>query len=300
MKIAIYHKSVPNNNKNLEKPAILSNFSQGAKACGDEVIDVDSYDFVPSDVGIIQGWIHNDTDRSHLKLRQQVIQNTKYTLAVDSNLFLYKNKQNPGNYLRYSFNGVFPNTGIYCDNQIDPTRWNQIRQDLNLSLKDYRKNGNHILLCLQRNGGWSMGASDVVSWAKQTIAELRKHTDRPIMVRPHPGDKSSTKYLAGLRWNVSNSVARSLEQDLKNCWAVVNYNSSPTVGSAIEGFPIFVTDPDRSQCREIANMDLSRIETPDMPDRLPWVQRISMFHWNFEDLRTGRCWNHMRQYVSLR
>lgn len=299
MKIAIYHKSVPANNKNLEKPAILENFSAGAKACGDQVIDVTNTQHVKSDVGVIQGWTHGETIKGHLKLRQEVIRLTPYTVAADSNLFLYKNKTNPGNYLRYSFNGIFPTTGIYCDNKVDPARWTKISQDLNLQLKDYRKNGRHILLCLQRNGGWSMSGLDVVDWATKTISELRKYTDRPVVVRAHPGDKGSLKYLAGSKWTVSND-GRSLEHDLQNCWAVVNYNSSPAVGAAIEGYPIFVTDPVRSQCQEIANTDLSKIETPTLPDRLPWAQRISMFHWNFDDLRSGRCWSHMRQYVSVR
>jgi hypothetical protein len=299
MKIAVYHQSVPPNNKNLEKPAILNNFSAGAKSCGDTVIDVGEQKLVPADVGVIQGWTHGIATKGHLQLRHSVIQNTRYTVSADSNLFLYKDKTNPGNYLRYSFNGIFPTTGIYCDDRVDPDRWNQISRDLGLTLKDYRSNGSHILLCLQRNGGWSMSGLDVVAWATQTISEIRKYTDRPIVVRAHPGDKGSTKYLANKKWAVSNN-GRSLEQDLKNCWAVVNYNSSPAVGAAIEGYPVFVTDPDRSQCREIANVDLSKIESPALPDRLPWLQRISMFHWNFEDLRSGRAWRHMRQYVSLR
>jgi len=49
---------------------------------------------------------------------------------VDSNLFLYANTTNPLHYLRYSFNGVFPTTGIYCDTTIDPCRWQKISQNL--------------------------------------------------------------------------------------------------------------------------------------------------------------------------
>ena len=89
----------------------------------------------------------------------------------------------------------------------------------------------------------------------------------------------------------------TLERDLKNCWAVVNHNSSPTVGAAIEGYPIFVTDPLRSQCKDIANLDLSMIENPNLPDRQQWIERISMFHWKFDEIISGECWNHMRKYV---
>ena len=78
---------------------------------------------------------------------------------------------------------------------------------------------------------------------------------------------------------------------------MVNHNSSPTVGAAIEGYPIFVTDPAHSQCAEIANLDLSQIENPNLPDRQKWVERLAMFHWNFEEIANGECWHHMKKYV---
>jgi hypothetical protein len=58
-----------------------------------------------------------------------------------------------------------------------------------------------------------------------------------------------------------------------------------------------VTDPARSQCKEIANTDLSQIETPQLLDRQQWVERLSMFHWNFSELRSGECWRHMREFI---
>jgi hypothetical protein len=88
-----------------------------------------------------------------------------------------------------------------------------------------------------------------------------------------------------------------LLDDLKNCWAVVNHNSSPAVAAAIEGYPIFVTDISKSQCAEIANTDLTQIESPILPNRQQWVERISMFHWKFTELQNGSCWNHMRKFI---
>lgn len=143
-----------------------------------------------------------------------------------------------------------------------------------------------------------MGNYDVIAWAHNTITELRKHSNRPIVIRAHPGDKAARVYvnsITGPGVTISRNV--DLADDLKNCWAVVNHNSSPAVGAAIEGYPIFVTDTTRSQCREIANTDLSKIETPTLFDRQPWVERISMFHWNFDELKSGECWQHMRRYI---
>lgn len=307
--IAVYHGSVPNK-KSQEKIDLLLNFSQGAKSCGEMVYDYNDHYYRPSDVAVIQGWVAPGTPTSkHLILRNTVIQQQlkikKYVVGVDSNLFLYANTANPKHYLRYSFNGIFPNTGIYCDTEVDPGRWKKISKDFNIGLKDYRKSGDHILLCLQRNGGWSMDGFDVQDWANDVIDAIKKHTDRTIIIRPHPGDKDSMNYLnprmprCKIKFSkrVMLSYNSNLVDDLKNCWAAINYNSSPVVGAAIEGVPIFVTDTARSQCAEIANTDLTQIENPMLPDRQPWVERLSMFHWNFDELKSGECWQHMKKFI---
>ena len=299
--IAVYHQSIPNK-KNLEKIQMLQFFATGAKQCGDTINNVLNHQPVVADVAVIQGWIANDLSRPHLKLRndvinQQLAQN-KYVITADSNLFLYADPTNAHHYLRYSFNGVFPNTGIYCDTAINTERWNKIQQDLKISIKDYRTAGNHILICLQRNGGWSMGTQSVVEWTTAVVKNLRQYTDRPIVVRAHPGDKQSRIYLKQLQTlPVTISANKLLQDDLKGCWAVVNHNSSPVVAAAIEGYPVFVTDPERSQCRDIANTDFSLIESPHLLERSQWVQRLAMSHWKFTEVNSGEAWAHMRQYL---
>ena len=306
-----YFSGIPPNNTNKEKPLILANFCQGVIASGDTAISHKGMEAIPCDVALIQGFVHeHGKDAPHLKLRKAALdlqkKNNNRSLIVDSNLFLYANKENPLHYLRYSFDGVFPTTGFYFDTDIDPSRWLKISKNLNLNLKDYRSQGNHILICLQRNGGWSMAGLDVQDWAIQTINTLRQHTDRPIVIRAHPGDKNSREYLdpkspkCKIKFSkaVRLSTNTNLVDDLFNCWAAVNYNSSPVVGAAIEGVPIFVVDPAKSQCAEIANLDLTQIENPTLHDRQRWVERLSMFHWNFDELKSGECWQHMRKFIK--
>lgn len=307
--LAVYHKSVPNK-KNQEKVDILRFFAQGARAMSDTVVDIDQYTIQPCDVAVIQGWVAPGQPATpHGDLRSRVIKSQlksgRHVIGVDSNLFLYADPANTHHYLRYSFDGVSLSTGIYCDSHIDPARWQSISQDLGLSLKDYRKDGAHILLCVQRNRGWSMGKMDNQEWVLNTIAQIRKHSDRPIVVRLHPGDKETKRIvkaggpLCRLKFDYSVVLSHSdnLVDDLRNCWAVVNHNSSPVVGGAIEGYPVFVTDPANSQCREIANTDFSTIENPQLPDRQSWVERLSMSHWKFDELKSGECWAHMRQFI---
>ena len=92
-------------------------------------------------------------------------------------------------------NDVFPTTGNYFTDNIDPKRWQKIKSDLNIQVKPRVTSGKHILICLQRNGGWSMGGLMPMQWLNNTITKLQRHTDRKIIVRAHPGDKRAKEYL---------------------------------------------------------------------------------------------------------
>lgn len=306
MKVVSYLSGIPPKNSNLEKPAILTNFIQGVRRTGDVGELNKTMNLIPCDVAVIQGFTHENGKRlPHLELRNRVIEYQKRsnnrTLIADSNLFLYATSSNtPHHYLRYSFDGVFKNTGFYFDTEVDSRRWKSISYDLNLTLKDYRTKGDYILICLQRNGGWSMRGLDVMTWLNSVINEIKKYTDRPIVVRGHPGDKKVSQYLKLNAPNVTISdLRRPIQDDLKNAWATVTYNSSPGVASLIEGVPVFALDPDPnySQYSEVANHNLKRLEDPKMFDRQDWIERISMSHWSFAELQSGEAWNFMKNYV---
>lgn len=303
-----YSDCVPPRNKNLQKAQILPTVIEGVRRAGDHGELISGLGIRDCDVAVLQGWVHEGSAHSrHLNLRRAVIEHqqriSRRTLVADSNLFLYVNPANPHNYLRYSFDGVFPNTGNYFADHVDPMRWAQIAQDHAITVKPWRTKGRHILVCGQRDGGWSMGSIKVVDWLAQIIVRIRQYSDRPIVIRPHPGDKNAHRYIgefnqAGVLSGVTiSNTGHSLIHDLDRCWAVVNHNSSPAVGAIIEGIPVFLTDPERSQCREVANCDFSRIENPDMPDRQAWLEKIAMSHWSFQDWETGRAWAHIQKFV---
>ena len=300
-----YYAGIPPNNRNPEKPQILDNFCQGVRASGDTAIQHQGMNAVSCDIALIQGFVHeHGKSAPHLKLRQDAVDLQKLTnrrsLIVDSNLFLYADSNNTKTYLRYSFDGVFPTTGFYFDRDIDPARWSKISQDLNISLKPWRTQGNHILICLQRHGGWSMGGLSVQTWLDQTIAQIRQHSrKRPILVRTHPGDKKIKSILKINHKNVQLSTNERLIDDLRHAWATVVYNSSPSVASLIEGVPAFITDPvpQHSQTYGVANTDLSSLENPSMLDRQSWIERVAMCHWNFDELRSGEAWQFFKKYI---
>jgi len=300
-----YYGGIPPNNSNPEKPMILDNFIKGVRAYGDNGIAHQGMNPLVCDVALIQGFVHEDGKKlPHLLLRQNAIdmqkRNGKHSLIVDSNLFLYADPGNTKRYLRYSFDGVFPTTGFYFDREMDPVRWQKISANLGISLKPWRTDGEHILICLQRNGGWSMRGLSAQTWLDQTIHNIRQYSKkRHIVVRTHPGDKKIRRILQVHHKNVSVSNRERLVDDLRNAWATVVYNSSPSVASVIEGIPAFLTDPfpEHSQSHGVANLDLSNIENPTLPDRQTWIEKLSMCHWNFEELKSGEAWQFFRRHI---
>lgn len=302
--VVSYLRGIPPGNKNIEKPASLTNFINGVNACGDRGILSNEMRLQNADVAIIQGYVHEEGKSApHLTFRKQILEHqtnqNKRTIIVDSNLFLYRDPGNSKGYLRYSYDGIFPNTGEYCYDNPNPNRWEKIKSDLNMDLKPWRKNGNHILICLQRNGGWSMKGLDVVDFFNSIVQQIRSYTDRTIVVRTHPGDKKSVNYvkkLTGKNIKISNST--SLINDLENAWATVVYNSSPAVASIIEGVPAFVIDPTYSQAAEVSNHNILKIENPELPERLHWIQKMAQCHWTQSELASGEAWHHMRNWAQ--
>ncbi len=307
--IKSYLSSLPAHINGTEKINALTYFAEGAAKCGDSGTTTVSHNYEQCDVGAIIGNAFDSnpskTKLAHYKVRKMVMDTQsnlgKYWLSIDSNVFIYKDKLNPHRYLRYSFNGVFPATGIYCNDNPGEENWNNIKRDYNMDLKPWRTAGNHILITLQRPLGWSMRGYNLMQWLEETFTKIRKYSDRPIVIRWHPGDwKSFPNYAEILKkYNATVSPQeRHITEDLVNCWALVCHNSTPSAVAPIEGIPAFITDdPSYSQGGDVANTDFSLLENPILADREQWIKKLAQCHWSFNDVRSGRCWSHMRNYV---
>lgn len=312
--VAGYMKVIPPGNKKPQKPLIIKNFIDGVNACGDKGVISNSWTIVPADVAVLQGFVHQEPQKHrHLMLRKTVFdtqqKRNKRTMIVDSSLFLYADPTQSKNYLRYGYDGIFPNTAEYCWDNPDPLRWEIIKKDLGIDLKPWRLGGGkYILVCCQRDGGWSMGGLKVNVWLQHVIDQIRKFSKREIRVRFHPGDKSSTQWAALVRqWinsgqskyqNIVISGARNLIDEFPLAHAVVGHNSSPTVASVIEGIPTLVTDPDQAQIKGVNQLKWEDLDSPIAYDRELWIRRIAQTHWTLDEVKAGLAWKHLRKYVK--
>ena len=305
MKVAVYLSGLPKRTKNEFKKMILRSWCEGVEKCGDQVVAVEDNRIVSCDVAVIQGYVHEHGKQApHLQIRRNAIVHQKsigkHALILDSNLYQFLDIKDINKYLRYSIGGIFPNDSWYFQQNLDLSRWNKIKAEYRFEERKYsKKEDGPILICLQRNGGWSMGGVPTQQWITRTIAHIRRVTTRPIIVRGHPGDKTTLSELNVKQFSYVKKQSPeelALRKQLARSWCTVTYNSSPGVASLLYGTPVFVTDPipERSQCFPICNIDLDLIESPKVYDRKDWYHKLAQFHWSTVEVKRGHAWRFIR------
>jgi hypothetical protein len=295
--VAVYLSSLPRIADRNRKVQVLQAFAHGAKASGANTILQTTYQTVPARLAVILGWVGQTIAGPHIDLRRRVIVEQQQTgqklMSVDGSCFKFADVNSV--FLRYSLDGVYYNTNNYANQNSNSDKWELIKTQLNLELRPWRQTGQHILVCGQRDGGWAMKGIDMPAWTLQTVQQLRLHTDRPIIVRPHPKNPIDAQLFNKYK-NVKLSSNASLQQDLNNCWASVFFNSSSCVASVLAGIPVFAEDPD-CVAWAVSNNDLSHIEHPKMPLREQWLWDLSAAHWNDNESRSGDIYKKFRPFL---
>ena len=200
---------------------------------------------------------------------------------------------------------------FYKDNWRD--RWETIKKNKNITVKDYENNNGPILLvCNRGTEGYGGGGKPAYIWARETIEELIKHTEKNFIVRFHKAnmhDKnedvkklvewtSNDSKLNGGRVEIHNpnKTYPDLIESIRSSYAVVTYASSAAAPAIIEGRHLFVTSP---TCffYEDRSGELSDIEKPKQINRDNFFKRYSHSHWNLLDLRSGDFWGHVKDEI---
>jgi len=184
--------------------------------------------------------------------------------------------------------------GINRDAYFGPDSNNSDRHRLlGLSLKPWRTDGEYILLCGQHDKSlqWQ-GMPPMSNWFLDTYDEIRKHTQRPIIFRPHPRCRLP-EIERGLRHVYRqeprhvNGTYDSFDMGFNDIHCTISYSSNPGIHSIIEGVPAFVST--HSLAYDVANdIDfLQDIENPVMPDRTQWLNDYAHTEYTIEEISQG-------------
>ena len=282
----------------------IENFGKGIEKIGkDEVVYNKDQTYQSTDVAVIFGFKSSSVESEIHLHRQEVFDKHKNgkIFFMDSNAFkAYENVV----YHRYPMTSVYPNESVYLEDKTNINRWEQLKNDSKINLKDYRTKGDHILMLLNRGeSGFATKGMNAWDWAIQTIPEIQKHTDRKIVIRPHKMfiKSNDNQKINEVNKRFKNVEIRPYENEsifdvLKNTWATVIFSTTAGIPSLIEGVPLFVTS-ETSMLYEMSSGDLSQIENPKLNDRLPFLIKNSNRHWTQKEILEGTYWNTIRDYL---
>jgi hypothetical protein len=162
---------------------------------------------------------------------------------------------------------------------------------LNLKFRDWRKDGEFILICGQheRSEQWR-NMPRMSKWVMDTIEHVQTYTDRPIIFRPHP--RCPLPSIEHQYRNVYRQEPIKFENtyddydlSFKDVWATISWSSNPGIHSILAGVPAF-TGPD-SLAYDVANTDFALIEDPLMPDRQQWLNDYAWTEFSIKEISAG-------------
>jgi hypothetical protein len=166
----------------------------------------------------------------------------------------------------------------------------QRAQQLGIELRPWSTDGEHILICLQhiKSEQWKdMSALD--QYVIDTVKNIRQHTDRKIIVRPHPRcPLKNLPVLDNVGYEIPKQIANTYDDfnlNFTNAWAVVSHSSNPGVHAVLNGIPAFVSE--QSLAYDVANTDFSTINSPKTPNRQQWLNDYTHTEWTIEEIAQG-------------
>lgn len=156
---------------------------------------------------------------------------------------------------------------------------------LGVELKPWKEGGDYVLLCGQVPWDASVDFTDHVAWLYESVKQIRGHTKRHIVFRPHPLAK--LPQIDGCGYSLG-----PLRDALVHAWCCVTFNSNTGVDAALAGVPVFAFDKG-SMAWPVAASDLYDIETPIRADRQQWLSDLAYAQWTPAEMAAGLPWEHL-------
>lgn len=224
--------------------------------------------------------------------RRAVEESARRRIVIDGGcLRNFFNLRAADGYLTIGVNGI-KSAARYFNSESPPDRWNE----LGIPLMPWRTEGRHILLLGQTQFGYGTNHMriPVNEWIQQTARAIRDVTDRPIVLRPHPDEKTRPSVDVA---DYSVLDRGKLGAALDGAWCCVAKTTYAVVEAILRGIPVITDDP-MCVAYPVASHNLADIEAPATPDRTQWACELAYTQWNIDELRQGLPWRHLRPHLS--
>ena len=141
-------------------------------------------------------------------------------------------------------------------------------------------NGSKILICPPSQKVMELwGQPNPQQWVENVVAELKKHTDRPIEIRLKPTRTDRV---------TNNTIEEALADDV-HC--LITYNSIAATEALMNGKPAIALGPNAAQA--ICNTQLADVENlyiPDKDEMYAFVCHLSYCQFTQKEMQNGFAW----------
>lgn len=142
-------------------------------------------------------------------------------------------------------------------------RWVELKKKYSLKLGDWRK-GKNVLVTLSDQRTYDFFG--LGKWGESIKGEVKKHTSRPIVLRPR-------------------TETIPIGEQLRGAWCLVTYASNTAIDALLAGVPVFTLGP--SIARPMGLSDLSKLEAPVYPDREEFFRHLAYCQFTNTEFRDG-------------
>ena len=326
MKVEIFRRTVKDRRRGASWD-LLQHMAEGIRASGDEPVIVNENlsgewqkdEMEPTaPIGCMFGY-GGDKQMHHTKgRRRDLVERAKkkgiYIITFDGGLLSsFGNVHGAQHHWRVSLYSPMNNGNFLSDNS-PPDRWEMMKGIWNIKNEPWRKSNpeDPILFVLQPKDNWSMNELDPVDWFKDVYNKLRPLTSRKFLVRPHPNHvvamelrknefPSDVELIIGQKFFTGDNKKYyrfNFQEAIADCHAVVTHNSTASTDSCVRGIPTFCTS-DLAICWPVANRDLTKIESPEYPDRTQWLNDLGYKMWTTEEIKDGTVFRRFKQRLGL-
>ena len=306
---------------------LLQYIAEGVKAVGDNPIMVNETmvgEWRPNEmeptapIGCMFGYGGTNQMHHTKGRRRDLVERAKkkgiYIITFDGGLMSsFGNVHGPNHHWRVSLYSPMNNGNFLSDNS-PPDRWEKLRSMFKVKYEPWRKSNpeDPIMFVLQPKDNWSMNELDPIAWFNDVYNKIRPLTNRKFIVRPHPNHvvaieqrinefPKDVEVVIGQKFfqgDEKKYYRFHFQEAITNLHAVVTHNSTAGVDSCIRGIPTFNTS-DLALSWPVANKDLTKIETPEYPDRTQWVYDLGYKLWSEKEIRDGTVFKRFKNKLGL-
>jgi len=159
-----------------------------------------------------------------------------------------------------------------------------------VAVKPWRRDGRHILIAGMGPKACMVEGFNPTEWESMVVDRLRKITDRPLIYRPKPNYMGARPIRGAV---MKTEADQSLEEALKNSWAVVAHHSNVCIDALAAGIPVYCADGLALALGRPMD-ELKRIEKPEYPDgREQFIADVAYTQWNVREMAEGRVWRYL-------